>query len=483
MFCRVFARPPKPTPTLRPRILVFNDGMSFDRLGDHKREQAGELFRLGRTCVKTGDKALGRQHLLKAVEYDPQHSEAWMWLSATTDDVAEQRKYLEWAVAAEPGNAQARRGLALLNGQIKKDEVLKEGTQIAARQPAAPQPVRVRQTFDCPQCGGRLRFDPELVDLKCENCGFVEVVDEVALKDGARPLDFVLPTERGQRWAEGERLFTCQQCSATSVLPVGHQSTVCPFCGNSALVQASEEANLITPQGLIPMGFEAEKAYALAREWLGQGWFTPGDLQKLVRNKQLYPAYVPFWVFEASLNIGWSADVLDRANKVRTRMTGERAFFYKEFPEPASQVLPAKWFKRLPAFDLTRIIEFKSEYLADWPAAMYTISLADASLNAREAMVKDAQRETRNKVTANHNASNLEFTVGKFSSELYKLVLLPLWIGTYNYQQHQYRVIINGQTGKVAGDRPLDMPLLAFFIITVFLFFGVLGVLLWMFLR
>lgn len=451
--------------------------MSFDRDGERKREQAGELFRMGRTCVKTGDKALGRQHLLRAVEYDPQNSEAWLWLSATTEDVAEQRKYLEWAIAAEPGNAQARRGLALLTGQLKKEEVLTEGAGVAARQPVEAEPVQVRQTFDCPQCGGRLRFDPELVDLKCENCGFVEAVEEAPLKDGARPLDFVLPTERGQRWAEGERLFTCQQCSATSVLPVGHKTAVCPFCGNAALVQAPEETSLITPQGLIPMGFEAEKAYALALAWLGQGWFTPSDLQKLVRNKQLYPAYVPFWVFEASLNMGWSADVYDRNDKAQIRMTGERAFLYKDFLESASHVLPAKWFKRLPKFDLTKTIEFKSEYLADWPAAMYDISLAEASLMARETMVKDAQRETRNKVTASRNVSNLEFTVGKFSGEFYKLVLLPLWIGTYHYGKHQYRVIINGQTGQVAGDMPLDMPLLVFFIVTILLFFIVLGAL------
>lgn len=459
--------------------------MSFDRLGDRKREQAGELFRMGRTCVKTGDKALGRQHLLKAVEYDPQHSEAWLWLSATTEDVVEQRKYLEWAIAAEPSNAQARRGLALLTGQLKKEEVLAEGTSVAVRQPAEAEPVRVRQTFACPQCGGRLRFDPELVDLKCENCGFVEVVEEAPLKDGARPLDFALPTERGQRWAEGERLFTCQQCSATSVLPVGHKSAVCPFCGNAALVHAPEEANLITPQGLIPMGFEAEKAYTLAREWLGQGWFTPGDLQKLVRNKQLYPAYVPFWVFEANLTAKWGAEVQEGYGKEERWVwrTGDYTFFYTDQLVPASTVMPSGWQKRLPKFDLKQLIQFKSEYLADWPAAMYTLSLADASLRAREQMVKDARRDVRDKVASGRAVRNLQLTTDSFSGELYKLILLPLWIGTYHYGQHQYRVIINGQTGKVAGDKPLDMAMLAFFIITVLLFLSVLSALVFVLLR
>ena len=36
----------------------------------------------------------------------------------------------------------------------------------------------------------------------------------------------------------------------------------------------------------------------------------------------------------------------------------------------------------------------------------------------------------------------------------FKLVLLPLWVGVYSYQGKQYRVWINGQTGKVSGSRP-----------------------------
>ncbi len=46
--------------------------MSFDRLGDHKRAQAAELFRLARTAIKTGEKAYGKKLLLEAVEKDGQ---------------------------------------------------------------------------------------------------------------------------------------------------------------------------------------------------------------------------------------------------------------------------------------------------------------------------------------------------------------------------------------------------------------------------
>lgn len=437
--------------------------MSFDRLGDHKRAQAAELFRLARTSLKTGEKAYGKKLLLEAVEKDANHSDAWLWLSATTENPIEQRKYLEWAIAADPGNAQARRGLALLTGQLKPEELLPEGQGVAPRRPVEPEAAELHRTFDCPQCGGRLRFEPEIVDLQCAHCGYVEVVEEVTLKDGARPLDFTLPTARGHRWAEAERLFVCQQCSASTVLPVGAQSTECPFCGNAALVRAPEEAELVTPQGLVPMALDVEHAHRAAREWLGSGWLAPENLNQLVRGKQIRPAYVPFWVFEATLTVKWRAEVAEGYGRDRkwAWRTGERTTFFTDRLAPGLRALPAQLLRKLPKFDLKKLIVFKPEYLADWPAANYDLSLADASLNAREAMVKDAERELRTKAAPGQEVRSLEVSTDTFTGELYKLVLLPVWIGSYVYGNRLYRVLINGQTGAVAGERPLDNGKLA----------------------
>jgi hypothetical protein len=43
----------------------------------------------------------------------------------------------------------------------------------------------------------------------------------------------------------------------------------------------------------------------------------------------------------------------------------------------------------------------------------------------------------------------------------FKLVLLPLYVGSYTYRGRRYWVLINGQTGKVGGARPRD-PLAIF---------------------
>ena len=86
---------------------------------NERHDDADERYKLGRIALREGKIAEAREYLLRAVELDEQHSDAWLWLSATTKDTEEQKKYLEWALAANPGNPEARRGLAILQGRLK----------------------------------------------------------------------------------------------------------------------------------------------------------------------------------------------------------------------------------------------------------------------------------------------------------------------------------------------------------------------------
>ena len=43
-----------------------------------------------------------------------------------------------------------------------------------------------------------------------------------------------------------------------------------------------------------------------------------------------------------------------------------------------------------------------------------------------------------------------------FSNETFKHVLLPVWITHYTLEKTRYRMSVNGQTGKVYGERPFS---------------------------
>jgi hypothetical protein len=43
-----------------------------------------------------------------------------------------------------------------------------------------------------------------------------------------------------------------------------------------------------------------------------------------------------------------------------------------------------------------------------------------------------------------------------FSDENWRLVLLPFFLATFMFEGRSYQVLINGQTGKISGQRPVD---------------------------
>jgi hypothetical protein len=297
------------------------------------------------------------------------------------------------------------------------------------------------------------------VDLRCENCGYVEGVAEEPARGAETVLDFTLPTRHSQRWAEAERRYTCGQCGAASVLPPGQISNVCPFCGTAALIAAPQaEAELLPPQAIIPMRLEGPAVFAAVQAWLGRGFFVPDNLVQLARGSRLAPIYVPVWSFDASLTSRWRAELQEEVNgrtQTVTR-TGEDTQFFTHWLQPGTRALPVKGLRALEPFDFERAVIYKPEYLAGWPAGAYDISLAQASLDARAAMIAAMAARLQKRALPGRLVANLQVTGSDFTGQTYQLALLPVWVGNYHYHGRAFRVLVNGQTGKVAGDKPVD---------------------------
>jgi DNA-directed RNA polymerase subunit RPC12/RpoP len=434
-----------------------------DREGEHRRQAAEDLVRHGRDALKAGERTRARQLLAQAAEYDRDNSEAWLWLSATTDDPDEQQQFLEWAVAANPGNAAARRGLALLTGKIKPADLATPEEALAEQAarppygpPIAPAPAHTSQTFECPQCGAPRRFDPVHQDLRCDNCGHTEPIEMLPAAGSEQILDYSLPTRKAQHWAEAERVFTCSKCGGGTVLPAGQTSSTCLFCGSAALVAAEVDADLIAPQAIIPMQQTAESIGRRVRAWLSRDLFAPDSLTKLARGDGLKPVYVPFWSFNVTVTAYWRGQVTEGTDRHWSWRDGDTTFFYTGFLQLGTRVLPADLLRGIGAFDLAKLVRYKPEFLAGWPAGTYNVSLTQATLDMRAAVVADVTKKLYKQAMPGRSVAQVQMVRPEYSGQTFQLLLLPIWVGNYQYQGKTYRVLANGQTGQVAGDKPVD---------------------------
>lgn len=434
-------------------------------MGSFNDQEFEVLLREAIAALKGGNRQQARRLLGRAARIHGTDARVWVYLSGTTDDVAEQRTYLEKAVAADPSNASARRGLVMLSEKLDKSRVMEEGSSVEVNADDKPAEVQGQAQL-CPRCGGRLHFDIETVSIRCENCNYKhgEATEPLA-EDTEQVMDYVLPTTRAHLWVETQQRVTCGACGAVTLLPAEQTADHCPYCGSHRFIRSAEMSELIDPQGICLMRVDAKTARLRAKEWLGKGWFSPDELAD--KEVELEAAYYPFWIFSGTVELPWTGEVNagNRKNAHWVAISGSEVKFFDNILVNGIRAMGIEDVKSIAPFNLKEMVEFMPENLAGLNALCYDHPMADASLVAREQVVQKMSRTLYNVVEPGREKRNLSGRGGRWSGMTFKHILLPVWVGTYKYKGKSYRVLVNGQTGKVGGSKPQDLGKAAIWVI------------------
>jgi ribosomal protein S27E len=428
---------------------------SFESSNDRRFE---ELLRDGITAAKNGETNLARRLLENAVQLKISDARPWLWLSTLAEDPKDKRKYLEYAVAADPGDGSARRELVLLSDKVDRTRLVPQGEGVRPLQPEKPEQA-AGQAFQCPQCGGRVHFNPRSSKLTCGYCGHTQPVESIQAADTAEQvIDFVLPTTRAHRWAEVRKQVTCQSCGAVALLDPGHLSGRCSYCASNQLLDSPEALELLEPQVIGLVHLDARAARQQVKEWLGKGLFAPDNLMRDASGFDLRLAYYPFWTFDGILELPWSCEVNtgNSKNPHWVARSGSEYELYDDVLVPGLSILEEDEITAIEPFLLKEVVEFKPEHLAGWPAINYDLPLAEASLKAREIVSARVRRRLSISIEPGREKRHVRSAAGRWSGGTFKNLLLPLWVGTYRFQGKAYHLLVNGQTGKVAGAKPRD---------------------------
>ena len=122
-----------------------------------------------------------------------------------------------------------------------------------------------------------------------------------------------------------------------------------------------------------------------------------------------------------------------------------------DLPIPASRKLSAVFLRLIPTFELKSVKPYDPRFLADWPAEVYDIPMAEASLDARSQAYAQVQRGMSYKFRRCRSSIRRS---AKMAIESFKLVLLPVWMTELPFSGREHLVLINGQNGIVASDLP-----------------------------
>jgi DNA-directed RNA polymerase subunit RPC12/RpoP len=343
--------------------------------------------------------------------------------------------------------------------------------------------------FPCPQCGADLRFSPGDGQLVCDHCGHTEplsaqraTTQPIQELDLRRGLEAALPDTE----MEAVRTSRCPNCGAEMEFDPAVHSTQCPFCATPVVTDTGESRH-IKPKGLAPFDIREADARAAITRWLGSLWFAPSGLRDYARKgRALQGVYVPYWTFDADTRSSYSGrrgtiyyetqpvQVRDQHGRVRTEMrqvakvswtpvSGRVARFFDDVLVLASRSLPKSHTDALLPWDLTRLEPYQPEFLAGFRAEGYTVSLPDGVTEARAYMDRMIERDVRFDIGGDRQEIHSVET--QVSDVTFKHILLPVWTAAYKFRGRSYRFVVNGQTGKVQGERPWSPWKIAFAIL------------------
>jgi DNA-directed RNA polymerase subunit RPC12/RpoP len=429
-------------------------------------ESVRQLLVRGVAAAKTGearDKEEARYYLERVLRSgdgtSDQKSTAWLWLSQVEDDPQKQRDCLENVLAIDPANVPARRGLAILDGRLKAEDIIDPNQPIEPVKPdAVTQPSGVRR-YACPKCGGRMLYQADERSLVCDYCGN-RLHEYQALQQGAliSEQDFTtaLATAKGHRWElPVERTLKCESCGAAFALPPRHVSGKCPFCGSAHVVTANT-GELIEPEAILPFQFDADDAGKRIRHWLDSLKFRPGDLDERAAIAQPRNVFLPFWTFDLGGTLNWNAQVEEGygKSKVWVPRSGLYLVYHNDLLVPATRAIPKDVLDDVVDYDLTALVPYAAELLSDAAAEIYQVPLVDASLVARQRALHAGRAHVESNDLAGATYRDFSMNSGGLIIESYKLILLPMWITDYRYKHESFQVAVNGQSGKVSGRAP-----------------------------
>lgn len=414
-----------------------------------------ELLRTGIIEAKTGHKEAARRYLDRAIYASTAHdalAEGWFWMSQVVDDPVEKRKALENCLAHDLRHARARRALAILDGKLKSDDIINPDSL-----PPAPDGLRQADAdrFMCPKCGGRMAFAPDGQSLVCEYCARNQGLG-LANAD-AEEKDFItaMATMKGHGKPLQEQVFHCNGCGAEFILPPKLISASCMYCNSPHVVSLEKTKDLLAPTGIIPHAFNQKRATNILIKWVEGNKLKPEKKVELPRG-----LYLPLWTFDVGGAIDYTAEVVQYENDDSDMFRGQRQpallriedqypVMVDDLPLPASRKLSAPLLKLLPAFDMKSVKPYDPRYLADWPAEVYDIPMADASLDARSQAYDRVKRDLPHSLTS---MKIIHISSANLMIDSFKLVLLPVWMTELPFDGREHLVLINGQSGDVASD-------------------------------
>lgn len=329
--------------------------------------------------------------------------------------------------------------------------------------------------YKCPCCGAGLKFSSTQQKLSCEYCDNsfnLETVQQYNESLNQEDFDEFC-------WDEGQsvqltdeeqsqiRSHICNSCGGEILSDGNTAATFCPYCENPTILTGRVSGGL-RPDAVIPFKNTKEDAQKAFKQLCKGKPLLPRDFAAQHRIEKITGMYVPFWLYECDGHVDgqYKATRVHRWSDAHYHYTKTDHFMLSRsseaqfigIPMDASSKMDNAIMESIEPFDMTQAVDFNTAYLSGFLADKYDVEAKEGEGRIRQRVgntLDDLMKPTFVGYATVIPASK-QLRVHHSKS---KYVLLPVWMLHTKYKDKIYTFAMNGQTGKITGNLPIDKVL------------------------
>jgi hypothetical protein len=271
--------------------------------------------------------------------------------------------------------------------------------------------------------------------------------------------------------------FACGQCGA-SLAFAGVRTETCPYCASPNFVERPASPNQPRPDLVIAFTGDAAVARRKLDVWLGsRTWFADARIKR-ARVEDLRGVYLPAYLYSAVANTEYTASIGEHYTETETYETtdsqgkkrreprtvtrteyrplaGHHVGYVTDVIVSASAGLSHAELGAVEPYDMLQLRRYSPALVAGWIAEEFSRSADDCRRQSRSEAVDEVGARLRSFMPGDsHSDLSWRTTV---QWETLDPVLVPVWVLAVRYRDDKppLRVVINGQTGAIAGKVPL----------------------------
>lgn len=334
-------------------------------------------------------------------------------------------------------------------------------------------------SFKCPNCSADLKFFPDKQKFCCEYCRSEFTESEIRRRsievqelearyrneDAHAPQESVPPEEQNQRdaFSENTRLYACPSCGAEIVSDANTAASFCYYCHNPVILKGRVSGDF-RPSKVVPFQINHDSAIEIFNQWAKKKWFIPKDLISNKQIEKMTGLYVPFWVADADTEShfdclgerreSWTSGGYEYTKHMKFRVERDFAIKYSGVPADGSKKIDDRIMEAVEPFDYHQAKDFNMLYLSGFFADKYDVDKEQLYGRIRERMFKNSHRIIMD--SCHYHSYSHQKNLDRVNHISWQYMMMPVWFMAFHYKDKIWEYAINGQTGKISGELPID---------------------------